>query len=141
MWNDSRTAEETEYLNSAIGKVRLSKLTANIAFAGFTAPKLLWVKQHEPENFDRIAKIMLPKDYINYQLTGVHACDYSDASGMLLLDVKNRCWSKEMLEICGISEKQMPQLYERPPCLCPCGRRLPSYGLYAQRRILQQMAV
>lgn len=112
LWNDSRTAEETEYLNSAIGKVRLSKLTANIAFAGFTAPKLLWVKQHEPENFDRIAKIMLPKDYINYQLTGVHACDYSDASGMLLLDVKNRCWSKEMLEICGISEKQMPQLYE-----------------------------
>ena len=61
LWNDSRTAEETEYLNSAIGKVRLSKLTANIAFAGFTAPKLLWVKQHEPENFDRIAKIMLPK--------------------------------------------------------------------------------
>ncbi len=86
LWNDGRTGEEVEYLNTVIGKERLSAMTANIAFAGFTAPKLLWMKKKEPENFARIKKIMLPKDYINYRLTGVHATDYSDASGMLLLD-------------------------------------------------------
>ena len=112
LWNDGRTSEETAWLNEEIGKNRLSELTANIAFAGFTAPKLLWMKKNEPENFSRISKIMLPKDYINYMLTGVHSCDYSDASGMLLLDVRNKCWSQEMMDICGISEKQMPSLYE-----------------------------
>ena len=112
LWNDGRTAEETEWLNTAVGKRKLSDLTANIAFAGFTAPKLLWMKKHEPENFRRIAKIMLPKDYINYRLTGVHSCDYSDASGMLLLDVKNRRWSAEMMEICGVTNDQMPRLFE-----------------------------
>ena len=112
LWNDGRTTEETEWLNTAVGKEKLSQLTANIAFAGFTAPKLLWMQKHEPENFRRIKKIMLPKDYINYRLTGVHACDYSDASGMLLLDVEHRRWSKEMLEICSISEGQMPRLFE-----------------------------
>lgn len=112
LWNDGRTDKETEYLNEVIGKNKLSDLTANIAFAGFTAPKILWLKNNEPENYNRISKIMLPKDYINYLLTGVHACDYSDASGMLLLDVKNKCWSEEMLNICGISENQMPKLFE-----------------------------
>ncbi len=112
LWNDGRTGEEVEYLNGTIGKEKLSALTANIAFAGFTAPKILWMKKHEPENFARIKKIMLPKDYINYRLTGVHCCDYSDASGMLLLDVKNKCWSQEMLDICGVSEEQMPKLFE-----------------------------
>ncbi|MCR4676210.1 MAG: xylulokinase [Sphaerochaetaceae bacterium] len=112
LWNDGRTYKEVEYLNGVIGKNRLSELTANIAFAGFTAPKILWMKNNEPENFRRISKIMLPKDYINYRLTGVHCCDYSDASGMLLLDVKNRKWSREMLEICSITENQMPKLFE-----------------------------
>ena len=112
LWNDGRTSEETEYLNTVIGREKLSSLTANIAFAGFTAPKLLWMKKHEPENFARIKKIMLPKDYINYRLTGVHACDYSDASGMLLLDVEHKCWSKEMLAVCGVAESQMPKLFE-----------------------------
>ena len=112
LWNDGRTARQVEYLNHVIGKDKLSAYTANIAFAGFTAPKLLWVRENEPDNFSRIAKIMLPKDYINYILTGVHSCDYSDASGMLLLDVKHKCWSKEMLEICGITETQMPRLFE-----------------------------
>ena len=112
LWNDGRTAQEVDYLNNVIGKEKLSALTANIAFAGFTAPKLLWVKKNEPENFRRIARIMLPKDYINYMLTGVHACDYSDASGMLLLDVEHKRWSDEMLEICGVSESQMPRLFE-----------------------------
>jgi len=112
LWNDGRTDEETEYLNNVIGKDRLAEYTGNIAFAGFTAPKLLWMKEHEPENFSRISKIMLPKDYINYLLTGVHSCDYSDASGLLLLDVKNRCWSREMLEICSVREDQLPKLFE-----------------------------
>lgn len=112
LWNDGRTAKQVDYLNNDIGKDKLSAMTANIAFAGFTAPKLLWMKENEPENFAKIAKIMLPKDYINYLLTGVHSCDYSDASGILLLDVENKCWSKEMMEICGVCEEQMPRLFE-----------------------------
>ena len=112
LWNDGRTWKETDYLNTVVGKEKLSENTANIAFAGFTAPKLLWMKENEPENFNKISKIMLPKDYINYKLTGVHACDYSDASGMLLLDVKNKCWSEEMLDICSIRKDQMPVLFE-----------------------------
>ena len=112
LWNDGRTYKEVDYLNNVIGKKKLSQLTANIAFAGFTAPKLLWVQKNEPENFRRIRRIMLPKDFINYKLTGVHACDYSDASGMLLLDVEHKCWSREMLDICGVSEGQMPKLFE-----------------------------
>lgn len=112
LWNDGRTEKQVNYLNNTIGKDKLSEYTANIAFAGFTAPKILWMKENEPEKFARIAKIMLPKDYIVYKLTGVHSCDYSDASGMLLLDVKNKCWSKEMLKICGVSENQLPALYE-----------------------------
>lgn len=117
LWNDGRTEEETAYLNTQIGKQRLSELTANIAFAGFTAPKILWMRKHEPDNFARIRKIMLPKDYINYCLTGVHSCDYSDASGMLLLDVKNKKWSSEMLAICGVTEAQMPKLFESYDCI------------------------
>ena len=112
LWNDGRTTKETDYLNQVIGKEKLSEYTANIAFAGFTAPKLLWVKENEPENFAKICKIMLPKDYLAYCLTGVHCCDYSDASGMLLLDVKNKCWSKEMMEICDVKEEQLPKLFE-----------------------------
>ena len=112
LWNDGRTAKQVDYLNETVGKKTLSDLTANIAFAGFTAPKLLWLRENEPENFARIAKIMLPKDYINYVLTGVHCCDYSDASGMLLLDVQHKCWSREMLDICGVKEEQMPRLFE-----------------------------
>lgn len=112
LWNDGRTTKETEYLNEEIGRETLSKYTANIAFAGFTAPKILWMKENEPDKFARISKIMLPKDYLAYRLSGVHCTDYSDASGMLLLDVKHKCWSKEMIEICGISEEQLPKLFE-----------------------------
>ncbi|MBR4049962.1 MAG: xylulokinase [Clostridia bacterium] len=112
LWNDGRTEKQVEYLNNVIGKDKLTAFTANIAFAGFTAPKILWVKENEPENFNRIAKIMLPKDYINYILTGVHSCDYSDASGMLLLDVENKCWSEEMCEICSVKKEQLPSLFE-----------------------------
>ena len=112
LWNDGRTAKEVNYLNETIGRDKLSQYTANIAFAGFTAPKLLWMRGNEPELFAKIEKIMLPKDYLVYRLTGVHATDYSDASGMLLLDVEHKCWSKEMCGICGIMESQLPKLYE-----------------------------
>lgn len=112
LWNDGRTGEETDYLNQVIGKEKLSEYTANIAFAGFTAPKILWMKKHEPDNFAKIKKIMLPKDYLAYKLSGSFSTDVSDASGMLLMDVKNRCWSKEMLDICGVTEEMLPKLYE-----------------------------
>lgn len=112
LWNDGRTQAETDALNACPGKEKLTELTGNIAFAGFTAPKILWMKNNEPENFSRIKRIMLPKDYINYCLTGCFCTDYSDASGMLLLDVQHRCWSREMLDICGITEDMLPTLYE-----------------------------
>ncbi len=112
LWNDGRTQEECDYLNNEIGRDKISEYTANIALTGFTAPKLLWVKKHEPDNFAKIKKIMLPKDYIAYMLSGVHCTDVSDASGMLLFDVKNKCWSKEMLDICDLKEEQMAKIFE-----------------------------
>jgi len=117
LWNDGRTIKECDYLNQVIGKEMLSEYTANISFTGFTAPKILWVKNNEPENFHRISKIMLPKDYIAYRLTGVHATDVSDASGMLLFDVKNRTWSKPMCDICHISQDMLAQVYESYACI------------------------
>lgn len=122
LWNDGRTIDEVEYLNGEIGRKVLSSHTGNIAFAGFTAPKILWLEKNEPEHFKRIKKIMLPKDYLAYRLSGVHCTDYSDASGMLLLDVEHKCWSKEMLDICHVREEQMPKLfesYEKVGCLKP----------------------
>ena len=112
LWNDGRTQKETDYLNEVVGKDTLSSYTANIAFAGFTAPKILWVKENEPDNFAKIAKSMLPKDYLAYRLSGVFATDYSDASGMLLLDVKNRRWSREMCQLCSVDMDKLPRLYE-----------------------------
>lgn len=112
LWNDGRTTEETAYLNEQIGRERLTGYTANIAFAGFTAPKILWMQKNEPDLWAKVEKIMLPKDYLAYRLSGTFCTDYSDASGMLLMDVKNKCWSKEMMEICHVSREQLPDLYE-----------------------------
>ena len=112
LWNDGRTEAQTAYLNEVVGKEKLSALTANIAFAGFTAPKILWIKENEPDNFAKIAKIMLPKDFIAYMFTGKHSTDLSDAAGMLLLDVKNRTWSEEMCSICSVQKEWLPKLYE-----------------------------
>ncbi len=122
LWNDGRTGKESDHLNAVIGEAHLRALTANISFAGFTAPKLLWMKKHEPERFARIRRIMLPKDYLVYRLTGVHATDYSDASGTLLLDVENKCWSETMLAAVGITRDVMPTLYES---FSPVGGLLP----------------
>lgn len=112
LWNDQRTEKECRYLNGRIGQKKLSEWAGNLALAGFTAPKILWLKENEPENFARVKKIMLPKDYIAYRLSGVFATDMSDASGTLYLDVKNRKWSEPMLGLMGISECQLPELYE-----------------------------
>ena len=112
LWNDGRTGEQVRYLNEKVGIPRLLKLTGNIAYAGFTAPKLLWMRDEESELFSRIAHVLLPKDYLNHLLTGEYATDVSDASGMLLFDVERRTWSDEMLELCGLTPAQMPRIYE-----------------------------
>ena len=112
LWNDNRTTEECAYLNDVIGKDKLLEWTGNVAFTGFTAPKLMWMKRHEPENFARIAKIMLPKDFVAYKMSGVFGSDVSDDSGTLYFDVKNRAWSAPMLGIIGITEEQLPAIFE-----------------------------
>ncbi len=108
LWNDGRSAEECDYLNNTVGRDRLSQWTGNIAFPGFTAPKILWVKRHEPQIFAKCRKIMLPKDYLCCRLSGQFVTEPSDASGTLLYDVKNGRWSPEMLDICGITENMLP---------------------------------
>ncbi len=123
LWNDGRSTKECTYLNDEIGHDKISFYTANVAFAGFTAPKILWMKKNEPENYARIHRIMLPKDYLAYRLTGVHSTDVSDASGTLLLDVKNRKWSEEMCELCGVKKSWLPTLFESYECI---GTLLPS---------------
>ena len=112
LWNDGRSWRETDYLNNEIGKEKLSEYTGNIAFAGFTAPKLLWMYHNEPENFNRMKKVMLPKDYLAYRLSGCYCTDVSDASGTLYFDVKNRCWSEEMKKICHLENIELPKIFE-----------------------------
>lgn len=112
LWCDQRTQEECDFLNNEIGRIKLSEFTGNMALTGFTAPKVLWVKKNEPEIFKKIEHVLLPKDYIRYKLTGVFATDTSDASGTLFFDVKNRCWSREMLEILSMKEEWLPRVFE-----------------------------
>ncbi|MCB2307909.1 xylulokinase [Clostridium estertheticum] len=112
LWCDQRTQEECDYLNNVIGQDKLSKYTANMSLTGFTAPKVLWVKKHKPDIYNKIYKMMLPKDYIRFKLTGLFATDVSDASGTLMFDVKNRKWSKEMLNILEIDEEVLPKVFE-----------------------------
>ena len=114
LWNDSRSQAQTDNLN--LDKDFLLDNTANIAFAGFTLPKLLWVKENEPENFKKISKIMLPKDYVAYRLSGSLCTDVSDASGTLYFDVKERCWSKDILSEFGIDENTLPKVLESDEC-------------------------
>ena len=112
LWNDGRSEKEVAYLNGEKGRDFLLDNTGNIAFAGFTAPKLMWVYNNEPECFARIAKIMLPKDYVAYRLSGVFATDTSDAAGTLYFDTANRCWSKPMLDLLHIDESKLPRVLE-----------------------------
>jgi len=112
LWCDQRTGQECEYITEVVGKDKLSKYTGNKALTGFTAPKILWVRKHRQEVYDKIRHILLPKDYIRFKLTGEYATDVSDASGTLLFDVENRVWSKEMLKILQITEDILPKCYE-----------------------------
>jgi xylulokinase len=114
IWCDQRTDKECEWLHREIGRERLIELTANPALPNFTLTKLLWVKQHQPEIFARIAHVLCPKDYVRYRLTGTYAMDVQEASGTLLLDVANRRWSSEVARITGIPEAWLPQLFESP---------------------------
>lgn len=109
LWNDQRTQPQCDKINSDMKNVIDN--TGNIALTGFTAPKILWMKENEPELFLKINKIMLPKDYISYKLSGVHATDVSDASGMLLLDVEKKKWSQHMINLIGIKESQLAKVY------------------------------
>ena len=111
LWNDSRSVNETKFINDKFGD-RLLEMTGNVAFVGFTAPKLLWVKNNEPENFKKISKVMLPKDYLLYKCSGVFASDVSDNSGTLYFDVKNKTWQKDMLDILGIDQNKLPKIFE-----------------------------
>jgi xylulokinase len=112
IWCDQRTAKECEQMTALIGKERLIEITGNPALTGFTASKIMWVKNNEPEIYEKVAKILLPKDYVRFMLTGVYATEVSDASGMQLLDVPNRDWSNEVLEKLGIDKNLLGKVYE-----------------------------
>ena len=115
LWNDQRTAAEcAEIEERAGGREALVRMVANPALTGFTAPKLLWVRRHEPANWDRVRQVLLPKDYIRYRLTGTYATEVSDASGTLLLDVANRRWSRELLGKLDLDPALLPPCYESP---------------------------
>ncbi|QHM73285.1 xylulokinase [Mixta intestinalis] len=110
LWNDGRSLEQCRQLEERVPQSR--QITGNLMMPGFTAPKLLWVRQHEPEIFSRIAKVLLPKDYLRWRMTGTFASDMSDAAGTMWLDVANRRWSDPLLSACGLTQAQMPQLFE-----------------------------
>lgn len=114
IWCDGRTGEECREITERVGKERLIAITANPALTGFTAGKILWVRRHEPDVYEKCRHILLPKDYIRYQLTGKYATEVSDASGMNLLDVPNRCWSKQVLAALEIDEALLAPVYESP---------------------------
>ena len=113
LWNDQRTSSEcAEIETRAGGRAQLIELVANPALTGFTAPKILWLRKHEPRNYERVRQVLLPKDYVRYRLTGEFATEVSDASGTLLLDVKNRCWSKSLLDLLSLDPAILPRVYE-----------------------------
>ena len=114
LWNDQRTAAECDAIRAAVGPQRLVEITGNDALTGFTAPKLVWVRGHEPEIWARVAHVLLPKDYVRYRLTGGYALDKADGSGTQLFDLAARDWSPVMLEALGIDPAWMPPTHEGP---------------------------
>jgi xylulokinase len=119
IWCDVRTNPQCEELTAKIGAAQLIQATCNPALANFTLTKLMWVREHEPENWERVHSIMLPKDYVRFRMTGERAIDMADASGTLLLDVAHRRWSKLMMEAAAIDERTLPALFESPDI---CGK-------------------
>src|SRR5438034_6904997 len=114
LWNDQRTAAECAEIEERVGLERLVALTGNRALTGFTAPKLLWLRRHEPQVFARIEHVLLPKDYVRLRLAGERASDVADASGTLLFDVERRRWSEEMLEALDLPAEWLPRAFESP---------------------------
>jgi len=114
LWNDGRTAAQCDEMRARLGKERLIAITGNDALTGFTAPKILWVREHEPEVYARVAHILLPKDYVRYRLTGGFAVDCADGAGMILMDIKQRTWSSEVLAALQIPLEWLPQVFEGP---------------------------
>jgi xylulokinase len=112
IWCDQRSHRENEEIKSKLGLERVVRMTANTPLPGYWLPKILWLRKHEPENLKHTSKFLLPKDFLRFKLTGVYATDVSDASGTLLFDVQNRCWSKEILSIFSIDESLLPQAVE-----------------------------
>ena len=114
LWNDQRTDRQCETITSAVGEERLISIAGNPALTGFQAPKIVWLGEEEPDNFGRISHVLLPKDYVRLQLTGEYATDASDAAGTLLLDMRARDWSAEILDALEIPQGWMPEVYEGP---------------------------
>lgn len=110
LWNDGRSEKQCAYLNETFGREKLSRLSGNVAFAGFTLPKILWIKENEPQNFAQISKILVPKDYLNYRLTGEISAEPSDASGTLLYDPFFKGWSDELLSLTGLGRSVLPPI-------------------------------
>src|SRR5436305_12435299 len=112
IWCDQRSQAQVDFVNSKIGRENVLKYTANPVLTGFTLPKLLWVRDNEPASFERVRKMLLPKDYVRYQLTGDFASEVSDASGTAVFDVVNRRWSYEMMDALGLDRAILPKCYE-----------------------------
>ena len=122
LWNDQRTEAQCREITDAVGEERLIQITGNPALTGFQAPKVLWLRDEEPENYSRVARVLLPKDYIRLRLTGEYATDASDAAGTLLLDAKERDWSAEILAALEIPAEWMPAVFEGPERTGELGR-------------------
>ncbi len=114
LWSDQRTALQCQAINEAVGEDRLLEIAGNPALTGFQAPKLLWLRDQEPEAYAQVKHLLLPKDYVRLRLTGEYATDASDASGTLLLDIRRRDWSAEILDALGIPRQWLPRVYESP---------------------------
>jgi xylulokinase len=114
LWNDQRTEQECDEIRDLVGRDRLIQITGNDALTGFTAPKLLWVQRHEPENWSRVRHVLLPKDYVRFRLTGDHAIDVADGSGTILFDLAKRTWSPEVLDALDLDPALFPTTFEGP---------------------------
>lgn len=114
LWNDQRTGTQCEKIEKQLGLSRLIQITGNRAMPGFTAPKVLWIREHEPDVFKRTRQILLPKDYVRFKLTGRYATDKAGASGTLLVDIKKRDWSNEVLDALDIPASWLPRTHEGP---------------------------
>src|SRR5580700_9419995 len=112
IWCDQRSQAQVDAVHAQLGRENVLRYIANPVLTGFTLPKLLWVRDHEPRNYERVRQVLLPKDYVRYRLTGEFATEVSDASGTLLLDVKNRRWSKTLLDLLSLDSAILPRVYE-----------------------------